>query len=70
MRGGPDLGDDDVAVEAAVELWAVSLLPHEAVLLSVVQPVTSPTCKDLTSDESIDLDYPRPFAQVTAGMAD
>ena len=43
VRGGPDLGDDDVAVEAAVELGAVALLPHEAVLLPVVQPVTGPT---------------------------
>ena len=43
VRSGPHLGDDDVAVETAVELWAVALLPHEAVLLSVIQPVTSPT---------------------------
>ena len=45
VGGGPDLCDDDVAVEAAVELGAVALLAHQAVLLPVVQPVPRPACK-------------------------
>ena len=58
-RGLPYLADDDVAVDVALDVFAVSLVADQTVFLAVVQPVS----RSSRSDYSLKLVslYPNQF---------